>query len=428
MELNLTELTLHFIVQLAFILLIAKLAGELTERYLKQPAVLGELCIGMVFGPYALGNLISIPHLGPLFPKPEGDVPIAISTELWVFAQVAVILLLFIAGLETDLKSFLRYGMKAFVVGVAGVALPFSLGVVATAFFSDHSMLSPVALFMGSAMTATSVGITARVLSDIKKLDTPEGVTILAAAVIDDVLGILILTIVLSMAPGEGADATTEATIDLGHLGIIALKSFGVWLGVTGLAIWAAKSIEKFFGMFRTPGARLSLALSLCFGVSALVEFFGLAMIIGAYSMGLALSQTKMGQELIEDLEGLYHAFVPVFFVVMGMLVSFPAMRKDLWFGVGLSLLAIVSKIGGCGGAARLMGFNNRGSYRIGVGMLPRGEVALIIAGMGLARGAIDAGLFGVVIMMTFVTTLLAPIMLIPAFKGGSGLLDTTKE
>jgi Kef-type K+ transport system membrane component KefB len=429
MEQNLTEVVLHLVFQLAVILCAAKVGGEIAERFLKQPAVLGELVVGMLIGPFALGQFIHLPHFGVLFPPPAGHTLIAVSSELWAFAQVAVIILLFVAGLETDLGSFLRYGAKAFVIGLGGVIFPFFAGAWATSVFTEHGMMSPMALFIGSAMTATSVGITARVLSDIRKLGTPEGVSILAAAVIDDVLGLLVLAIVVAMAAGAvageaglAAGGEVQADIDWGELGWLAFKAFGIWIGITAAAILSAKYIERFFSMFKASGARLSLALALCFLVSGFVEMFGLAMIIGAYSIGLGLSQTEMAKELIKEMEGLYHGLVPVFFVVMGMLVSFPAMREELTFGIALSLLAIASKVFGCGLPALGLGFNVRGATRIGLGMLPRGEVALIIAGMGLARGAIDAGLFGVVIMMTVVTTFLAPVLLVPAFRGGSGL------
>ncbi|UCF80497.1 MAG: cation:proton antiporter [Acidobacteriota bacterium] len=446
MEQNLTEVVLHLVFQLAVILCAAKVGGEIAERFLKQPAVLGELVMGMLIGPFFLGQYIHLPHVGALFPPPVGHTPIAVSGELWAFAQVAVIILLFIAGLETDLGNFLRYGAKAFVIGLGGVIAPFFLGAWATSVFTEYGIMSPMALFMGSAMTATSVGITARVLSDIHKLGTPEGVSILAAAVIDDVLGLLVLAIVIAMAAGAAvdeaglarpndlgglaaADETGHAAadgeqpgLDWGKLGWVALKAFGIWIGVTAAGIFSAKYIERLFSAFKSSGAKITLSLALCFLISAFVELFGLAMIIGAYSIGLGLSQTAMSKEIIKEMEGLYHALVPVFFVVMGMLVSFPAMREEVVFGIVLSLLAIASKVFGCGLPALGLGFNVRGATRIGLGMLPRGEVALIIAGMGLARGAIDTGLFGVVIMMTVVTTFLAPVLLVPAFRGGDGL------
>jgi Kef-type K+ transport system membrane component KefB len=271
------------------------------------------------------------------------------------------------------------------------------------------------ALFMGAIMVATSVGITARVLSDIHKLDTPEGVTILGAAVVDDVIGILVLAVVIGLArTGE---------FNWGTAGWTFGKAVGFYLTfmIVGLAI--AKYIAMGLDWFKSRGATVALAVALAFLAAAVAEMFGLAMIIGAYAMGLVLSDTKLAHYLEEQTTAIYHVFVPVFFVVLGMLVDFSAMRGAMIFGLTISLLAIISKVAGCGAPALGVGFNARGSWRIGIGMLPRGEVALIVAGVGIAEGIIDSTIFGVSILMTMITTLLAPIFLVPAFqKGGSGL------
>ena len=201
-ESNVFEAVTHLVFQLGVILIMAKLGGEVFTRFLKLPAVIGELLIGVAIGPYALGNYINLGKiipgsgLGTLFPKP--DIPTeAISLELFSISEIAVIVLLFFVGLETNLGQFMRYAKPGSVIALGGVIVPFILGVVATIMFVDYAdgIGSAEALFMGAAMTATSVGITARVLSERKKLATPEGVTILAAAVIDDILGILILTL-----------------------------------------------------------------------------------------------------------------------------------------------------------------------------------------------------------------------------------------
>ena len=166
----------------------------------------------------------------------------------------------------------------------------------------------------------------------------------------------------------------------------------------------------------------MALALAIAFLAAGLAESFGLAMIIGAYSIGLALSNSEIADTLREPMESLYHTLVPIFFVVMGMLVDFRAMEAVLLFGLVISLLAIVGKVFGCGLPALAVGFNQWGAGRIGVGMMPRGEVALIVAGVGLSRGIIQPDLFGVSIMMTFITTVLAPLALVPIFrKGGLG-------
>lgn len=409
----LVERAAHLLAQLGVILLVAKLLGEVFERFLKQSPVLGELVGGMVIGPYALGHLVRLPGMQePLFAIPHGHTGgIPLSPELWGIAQLAAVLLLFGAGLETDFSLFLRFGIPAFVVAVGGVILPFFFGVVLTLFFGfADSVMHPTALFMGAVMTATSVGITARVLTELGKLGTPEGVTILAAAVIDDVLGIIVLAIVTSMV--------RIGKVEPIQLGWLAVKAFGFWLFLTGIAVAVAPTLSKGLKRFRGEGAFLGLTLALCFLVSALTESIGkLAMIIGAYALGLAFSRTEVRDELEHALRPLVHGLVPIFFVVMGMLVNFSAMSHAFWFGVALSIAGIIGKVFGCGIPALAVRFNPLGATRIGIGMMPRGEVALIVAGMGLAYKAINEAEFGVAIMMTFVTTFLAPIALMPLFR-----------
>jgi Kef-type K+ transport system membrane component KefB len=201
-----TEIVTRLLIQLAVILFAAKLAGEIATRYLKLPPVLAELGSGVVIGPFALGG-IAIPGFGPLFPIPEVDgapAVIPVGNELFALAQLGSIFLLFAIGLETNLRQFLRYAGPATAVALGGLVLPFALGVGATVLLGfAEGFASPQALFMGAIMTATSVGITARVLADLNRLDSPEGVTVLAAAVVDDVGGILVLTVVVGIGTAE---------------------------------------------------------------------------------------------------------------------------------------------------------------------------------------------------------------------------------
>jgi Kef-type K+ transport system membrane component KefB len=337
---------------------------------------------------------------------------------LFSVSQIAAVVLLFAAGLETDLKQFLRYAGPATAVAVGGAVLPFLFGVGATLLFKPAGLsgdpLLYSALFIGAVMTATSVGITARVLSDMQKLDTSEGVTVLAAAVVDDVIGILVLTVVVGISAGDG--------LSVGGVGLIGAKAIGFWLALMVGGILGAQYISRALEAFRGAGSAVALALAIAFFAAGLAESFGLAMIIGAYSIGLALSGTSLAKQIEEPIMSIYHAIVPIFFVVMGMMVDVTTMGTVLVFGMVITLLAILGKVGGCGIPAMLSGFNKAGSWRIGIGMLPRGEVALIIAGIGLSRGIIESDIFGVAILMTVITTLLAPIILVPAFKsGGSG-------
>lgn len=416
------EITL-LILQLAVIILAARILGEIFERFLKQPAVLGELIAGILLSPYLFGADLWVPGLGQVFPpvQPgsiEANANVPVSLPLYSIAQLASVLLLFMAGLETNLSSFLKFAVKSSIVGAAGIVIPFALGVVTTVWFGfAKSWLDGQALFMGAIMAATSVGITARVLSDIRKLDTPEGITILGAAVVDDVLGILVLAIVVNVAE--------SGTIESAAIALVTLKAVGIWLALSVFFILAAPYLARLWSWFRTPGSSLVLTLFACLLAAAVCETVGLALIIGAYVVGLAFSNTPIAKKMIEEMRGVYHVFVPVFFVVLGMLVNFEAMKHAIVFGLVISLFAITGKIFGCGIAALGCGFNSLGAVRISIGMIPRGEVALIVAGYGLTRGVVNQDMFGVAIMMTLITTLLAPIFLVPAFqRQGSGLKE----
>ncbi len=412
-EVSLVEQTVHLIGQLGVILFASKLLGEIFERYLKQSAVLGELIAGMIIGPFALGPYLHLPGMHQaLFPAPTQQAQaIPLSPELWGLAQIGAVLLLFGAGLETDFSLFVRFGFIAFLVGLGGILLPFLLGAGLTYWFGlSDSLFGPPALFMGSVMTATSVGITARVLTDLGRLASPEGVTILAAAVIDDVLGIIILAIVVSMV--------RKGQVDPSGVLVLVVKSFGFWLGLTAAAVWSAPYLAKALAWFKSPGAFLALIAGLCFLVSTLTESVGgLAMIIGAYALGLAFSRTDHAEEITRSLTPVVQVLVPVFFCAMGMLVDLKAISHHLLFGLAISVAAIFSKVVGCGVPAYAAGFSFLGSVRTGIGMMPRGEVALIIAGMGLAYNVLNIMEFGVAILMTFVTTFLAPVLLIPLFR-----------
>lgn len=419
------ETVAHLVLQLAVILIAAKLAAEVCQRYLKIPTVLGELAAGVAIGPFALGSL-SFFGAAPLFPvlQAAGGVisAVPVSMELYSVAQIAVVILLFSVGLETDIQQFLRYVGPGSLVALGGLIAPFFLGAWLTVLFgfADH-LGDPRALFMGAVLTATSISISARVLSDMGRLGTPEGVTILAGAVVDDVLGILVLTIVVGIA--------SAGVVSAGQVLTVSAKAIGFWVVLTGGGLLLARFISRFVGWFKSGGAGLALILGLAFLAAAIAEQMGLAMIIGAYSIGLALSGTTLARRVEEPLRGVYNAFVPVFFVVMGMMVDVKSMSGALAFGGAIVAAGIVSKVLGAGLPALVSGFTFRGAARIGVGMTPRGEVALTVAGIGLSRGIVNTEMFGVAVLMTLVTALLAPPILVQLFsRGGSGRREEAKK
>ena len=420
-ESEIVETLMRLAFQLAAILLAAKVFGEICDRYLKIPSVIGELLAGVAIGPFALGQFALPADFGALFPLPlgygmEGGPALPVSIELWALGQIAAIVLLFLAGLETNSKLFFRYAGPSIPVAAGGIILPFVFGAGAIAFFEDHiSFGDTEALFMGAIMVATSVGITARVLEEQRKLDSPEGVTVLAAAVLDDVLGILLLTVVIGIH--------ASGTVSVGEI---------VWIGAKALIFLGALLAVGFLGQrfisrailsFRTNGAAIGLAFFLALLASGLAETFGLAMIIGAYAMGLALSGSRLRHAVEDKMGVLANAIVPIFFCTMGMLVDVGSLVGAIGVGAVVTALAIVGKVFGSGVPALAVGFNLRGASRIGFGMLPRGEVALIVAGIGLSEGVIQQDLFDIAIFMTIVTTIVAPIALKPLFTGGgSGL------
>lgn len=414
-----TELMTLTVLQLALVIVAARTGGIVARKYFGWPRALGELLAGVVIGPFGLGRFVRLPGLGPLFPMDDPLFPI--SPELYALATIASIILLFFSGLETDLTVFLRYSVVGSFVGVGGVIASFVLGAYCAKWFHLAPTLThPAALFLGTISTATSVGITARVLSESRKMSSPEGVAILAGAVIDDVLGIVVLAIVVGVtrAANAGQHLPWEA------VGGIAIKAIAFWLICTTLGVLLSRRFAEFLKLFRTPDAMAGVSLGLALLLAGLSEMAGLAMIIGAYIMGLSLSRTDLATLLQRQLEGVYEVFVPVFFCVTGMLVNVAAMEKVVLVGLVYTMLAMFAKYVGCGLPAWMMQFNWRGAGRIGLGMIPRGEVALIVAGIGLSTHAIPQDVFGVAVMMTMLTTLVGPVLLEKALAGPVGLKD----
>ena len=415
---------------LAVILVAAKVGGEIAERFLKIPALIGELGAGIIIGPHALGGIRFFDIAGPMFHEVgpfisesaahAGDViEPAIPFVLYFIGQLGAVLLLFEAGLETNRKQFMRFIRPATAVALGGVIFPFALGVLVTLWFgyaSFNSIEESIpALFVGAILTATSVGITARVLGDISRLDSIEGVVILAAAVIDDVLGIVLVAVVVGIE--------SDGSVSGGSVALLIVKAVGFWLGLTIIGSILASRISKLTMWFKSDGSTLVLAITLGFIAASVAEvYFGLAMIIGAFSMGLALSATVLKEYTIFAIRNGGNVVIPVFFCIIGMQVDLTAIWESenlgrlALFALAVTIAAIITKVAGAGLPAMAIGFGKHRSWRIGLGMLPRGEVALIVAEIGRASGIIDRDIFTVAIVMTVITTIIAPIFLVRAF------------
>ncbi len=411
-QINLQDLShyvTHLVMQVGVIIICAKLCGSLFERF-GLPSVLGEIFCGIILGPYLLGSFPLPGFEHGLFPKFVNST-IHITPELYGFATIASIILLFIAGLKTDLDLLLRYFSSGFIVGVGGVLISFFAGNLLVQVMFGVEFWHPSALFLGTMTTATSVGITARILSDKKKMHSPEGVSILSAAVIDDILAIILLAIVVGVVESEQPN--------LSFILKIAGKTIGIWAIFTGAGLFFAHRISKFLKHFHSPFVFSIIALSIAFMIAGIFEKTGLAMIIGAYVAGLSLSKTDIAYVLLDSLEPLELFFVPIFFTVMGMMVDVTIFTKPsfLIFGLVYSLVAILAKVVGCGVFSYMAGFNLVGSTRVGLGMSPRGEVIMIMAGFGLAGGIIDEQIFSAAIMLVLVSTIVPPLILDKVLK-----------
>lgn len=402
------------LIQICVILFSAKLLGELFENIFKIPAVLGELVAGIIVGPYALGGILTI--MGqPLFGLNKAVVnPIEqIPETIWFLAELGVIILLFLAGLETNKEKFFKYFSGSFLVAAFGIILPFYFGALCYSLYSNEPITSISSLFVGAILTATSVGITARVLSDIKKVDTPEGTTILTAAVIDDVLGLIVLSICVVLADIK----ISGGKVNEANTFIVVIKALLAWVILGGLLLLFAKEISKLLLKFKAPATQFVLAILLGLIAGIIADYFRLAYIVGSYAAGLALSGTEIDKKVQHKVTNFCEFITPIFFATMGMIVNLALFKSAIIFAVLLTIVAMLTKLIGCGLPTYIMKFNLDRMIKVGVGMVPRGEVALIIAAIGLQKGVIDQSLFGISVFITLFTTLIPPIVLVLLYR-----------
>jgi Kef-type K+ transport system membrane component KefB len=392
------------LIGLVVILLAAKIGGEVFER-LGQPAVLGELLAGILLGNLALLGFGGLEFL-------QG------SAGIEILAQLGVILLLFQVGLESNVGEMLSVGWSSLLVAVLGVIAPFFLGWGVSAWLLPHEE-TLVHVFIGATLSATSVGITARVLSDLGKLGAREARIILGAAVIDDVLGLVILSVVSGMIGAANTGGALEALDAV----VIVVKAVVFLVGAILIGGWLSRRVFRLAGFLKIQGMLLALALATCFLLSYLADRIGLATIVGAFAAGLILDGVQyrdLGEKTRHRIAELIHPIagflVPVFFVVMGVRVDLASFAQVpvLGFAALLTLAAILGKM------VCAAGVLERGLDRLSVaiGMVPRGEVGLIFAGIGaqlLLRGrpVIGPAVFAAVVAMVIVTTLVTP----PALK-----------
>lgn len=374
-----------FLLELFAIFVWAKAFAELFEQ-LSMPAVLGEILAGVVLGPHLTGLVVP-------------------SDTVESIAEIGAIFLLFTVGLETRPAELIRVGRQSLRVAVAGVIVPFVLGFT---YLHLKGEVLHESVFIAAAMVATSVGITARVLSDLHALHTREAKVILGAAVFDDILGMVVLTIAAGLAAG--------GSVAWLHLGVLVGEAVGFAVFMIFIGPRLVKRIRPGLSRMSTHDAPLILSLAICLGLSVAATKIGMAAIIGAFFAGLVFADYSPEWNLQPRAHAIVEFLAPFFFFVMGARLDVHMFTPDLWLtAIVISLLAIISKVLGCGLPMLLDGIKT--ATKVGVGMLPRGEVALIVALIGLQMKSISQKGYAVVIFMTAITTLIAPPILRYLFR-----------
>lgn len=400
------EHVLQLLLALSIIIAAAKIFGSLSA-VIKQPPVFGKILVGLILGPTIL-NMMG----WPIF-RSHGAEAVSLGGIIHDIAEIGVILLMFVAGLETDIKGVLRVGNNAFWAAVGGVVLPMGIG----AWFSNYMGFSvKESIFIGTVLTATSVSITAQTLMEIGALKTKEGSTILGAAVIDDVMGIIALSLVVAFSLNTSQAGTSSANFASIFLLLLQISLFFAISILVGLKFF--DKILNFAVKLTDSQALFAMTLVLCFLYAWAAEYLGkVAAITGSYICGVLLTRSKYFEKIAQSAKiSAYSFFVPVFLIDIGLRANARELGGDVIFAIGIIVIAIATKAIGCMFGAYATGFDMKESTRVGVGMISRGEVGLIVASYGLTHAVIAKDIFSAMVLMVLVTTLVTPPLLRLAF------------
>ena len=393
----------HFIetiIGVGILLFAAKLMAELFLR-LKLPIVLGELIAGMVIGPFALGAYI----IGA-----DGLPLLHINDEIRVLGEIGAIVILFMAGLEMTPKEFLKGGKASFTVGTLGVIIPFFAGLVVFQIFGFDALQS---MLIATALTATSIAISIQVLSEFGKLKAPEARLIIGAAVVDDILAIAVLSVVSSIAGGDGG----VENIDVMEVIITILQVLGFFAVMLVASVLVIPKIIT-PRLWKAKGSVEGIATASFFGAAALAGSIGLSPIVGAFAVGMALSTTKVFEKVENYIGKIGLIFAPLFFAIIGAQVDFRQVSLEVLALSGIIIaVAITTKLFGCGLPAIMFLKNKAQGMRVGIGMISRGEVGLIVAGVGVSSGVLTSNVYSTIVIMVAVTTIITPIWLKIEYK-----------
>jgi Kef-type K+ transport system membrane component KefB len=389
---------LHVIISLGVLLLAAKLMAELFHR-VRLPVVLGELLAGIIVGPFAVGGLF-------LF---EGEPLVVLDETVRHIGEIAAIVILFIAGLEITPREFLRGGAAAFTVGSLGVIVPFFVGYYV---FSAFGIAALQSILIATALTATSIAISIQVLTELGRMQSKEARLILGAAIVDDILAIAALSVVVTMVQTGN---TEPAIMDIMLLIMQVLGTFAAILIVSVLVIPRIVHTER---LWKSKGSLEGIVTAAFFAAAGIAAFVGLSPIVGAFAIGMAVASTRIIKQVHEYVDKLQIIFAPLFFAIIGAQVDLRGVNLDVLFLAGILVaVAVVTKLVGTGLPALMFLKDKSKSMRVGIGMISRGEVGLIVAGVGVSSGALTNDIYTTIIIMVAATTIVTPIWLKVAYR-----------
>ena len=388
---------IHVIISLALLLFTAKIFAELFHR-IKLPVVLGELLAGIVIGPYALGGL-------PLF---NGEPLVILDETIKNIGELAAIVILFVAGLEITPREFLRGGASSFTVGALGVIAPFFVGYFV---FSLYGLEALETLLIATALTATSIAISIQVLTSLGKMPTKEARLILGAAIVDDILAIAVLSVVLTMVQ------TGNTTPDIMEITFLILKILGLFVALLVGSVLIVPRILHRERLWKSQGSIEGITTAIFFGGAGIAALVGLSPIVGAFAIGMAVASTRLIKQVEDYVHKLQIIFAPLFFAIIGAQVDLRGINLDVLVIAGiLVFIAIATKLLGCGLPSLIFLKDKSKAMRVGIGMVSRGEVGLIVAGVGATSGVLSGDVYTAIIVMVAVTTIITPIWLKKAY------------
>jgi len=407
---------IHVIITLGILLFAAKLMAELFHR-IKLPIVLGELLAGIIVGPFALGGLF-------LF---DGEPLVSLDETVRHVGEIAAIVILFIAGLHITPREFLKGGAAALTVGSIGVIIPFFVGYYV---FTGFGVEALQATLIATALTATSIAISIQVLTELGRMHAPEARLILGAAIVDDILAIAVLSVVTTMVQ------TGNLTPNVVDITFLILKILGIFAALLIATVFIIPKVLHVERLWKSKGSVEGITTASFFAAAGIAAAVGLSPIVGAFAVGMAVASTRVIKQMEDYVSKLEIIFAPLFFAIIGAQVDLRGININVLYLAGIIVaVAIGTKLAGCGLPAMIFLKNKGKAMKVGIGMISRGEVGLIVAGVGVSSGALTNDIYTTVIIMVALTTIITPVWLKVAYRkdppepiNGSNAINTTQS